>query len=128
MWTGADAVVLANVRHIAAGRRGEFVDDAAVAAVRSAARPGLTFGQLEGSARVSPAECRPTRDQGVFSQILGAQGSVTAREIAADLHVPVQEVRALTFSVELGPAAVGVDAPAVNVTSTIGQPRLQLVQ
>lgn len=49
VWTGADAVVLANVRHIAAGRRSEFVDDAAVAAVRSAAQPGLTLGQLESA-------------------------------------------------------------------------------
>lgn len=49
VWTGADAVVLANVRHIAAGRRSEFVNDAAVAAVRSEVRPGLTLGQLESA-------------------------------------------------------------------------------
>ncbi|MBS9532542.1 TnsA-like heteromeric transposase endonuclease subunit [Mycobacterium sp. M1] len=51
VWTGADPIVLANVRQMAAGRRGEFVDGASVAAVRSAIRPGLTFGQLESAAR-----------------------------------------------------------------------------
>ncbi|WP_081625419.1 XRE family transcriptional regulator [Mycobacterium sp. 141] len=71
----------------------------------------------------------PTHERSrVFSQILGPQGTVTTGEIAADLHVPVPEVRALTFSVELGPAAAGVDVPAISVTSTMGQPRLQLVQ
>ncbi|MUL82008.1 MULTISPECIES: TnsA-like heteromeric transposase endonuclease subunit [unclassified Mycolicibacterium] len=51
VWTGADAVVLANVRHIAAGRRGEFIADTAVADVRSAVRPGLTLGQLESATK-----------------------------------------------------------------------------
>jgi hypothetical protein len=40
----------------------------------------------------------------VFPQILGLQGTVSAREIAADLQVPVQAVRALTFGVEPGAA------------------------
>lgn len=51
VWTGADPIVLANVRQIAAGRRDDFVDTACVAAVRSAVRPGMTFGELESAAR-----------------------------------------------------------------------------
>lgn len=71
----------------------------------------------------------PTHERSrVFPQILGPQGTVTAREIAADLHVPVQEVRALTFGVELGPATAATDAPAVNFTATTGQPQLRLVR
>jgi len=52
VWTGADPIVLANVRQISAGRRSEFVDETTVAAVRSAIRPGLTFGQLESATKI----------------------------------------------------------------------------
>lgn len=70
----------------------------------------------------------PTHERSrVFPQILGPQGTVTAQEIAADLHVPVQEVRALTFGVELGSAAAGVDAPAATTAALPGQPQLRLV-
>jgi len=65
----------------------------------------------------------------VFPQILGPQGTVTARQIAADLRVPVEEVRALTFSVELGAAAPGTDAPATAASTTSGRPQqLRLVR
>jgi len=64
----------------------------------------------------------------VFPQIVGPQGPVTARQIAADLRVPVQEVRALTFGVELGAAAAGVDVPTLNTVATMGHPQLRLVQ
>jgi len=63
----------------------------------------------------------------VFSQILGPQGMVTAREIAADLHVPVQEVRALTFGVELRAATTAADAPAATHTAPTGHPHLRAV-
>jgi hypothetical protein len=47
VWTGADAVVMANVRQLAAGRRRELLDDAAVEAVQAAFRPGVTIGDVE---------------------------------------------------------------------------------
>lgn len=64
----------------------------------------------------------------VFPQILGTRGTVTARQVAAELRVPVQEVRALTFGVELGAAAAGVDAPAMNNAATMSHSQLRLVR
>lgn len=64
----------------------------------------------------------------VFPQALGPHGTVTARQIATDLHVPVQEVRALTFGVELGTAAAGVDSPAKPAAVTDGAAQLRLIR
>lgn len=70
----------------------------------------------------------PTHEMSrVFPQIIGPQGTVTTRQIAADLRVPVQEVRALTFGVELGAAATGVDAPAMNTVARMRHSQLRLV-
>lgn len=63
----------------------------------------------------------------VFPQILGPQGTVTAKQVDADLHVPVEEVRALTFGVSLGAATAGVDAPAMNTAATVRHSQLRLV-
>jgi hypothetical protein len=49
VWTGADAVVMANVRQLAAGRRRELLDDAAVEAVQAAFRPGVTICDVESA-------------------------------------------------------------------------------
>jgi Zn-dependent peptidase ImmA (M78 family)/transcriptional regulator with XRE-family HTH domain len=64
----------------------------------------------------------------VFPQIFGLQGTVLAREIAADIHVPAQEVRALTFGVELGAATAGVDVPAPTVAAGPNYPELRVVR
>lgn len=78
--------------------------------------------------RVSEPGGMPAHEMSrVFPQILGLQGTVSAREIAADLHVPVQEVRALTFGVELGAATVGVDVPA-PVAAGADHRRLRVVR
>lgn len=71
----------------------------------------------------------PTHEMSrVFAQILGPQGTVTAREIASDLHVPVQEVRSLTFGVELGVAAAGADAPSINSDAPMNHSPLRVVR
>lgn len=71
----------------------------------------------------------PTHEMSrVFPQVFGTQGAVSAREIAADLHVPVQEVRALTFGVELGAATAGVDVPAEPVPMEAEHPYLRLIR
>lgn len=72
----------------------------------------------------------PTHEMSrVFPQILGPRGTVTVREIAADLHVPVDEVRALTFGVELGTATSGADAPgAPSAPQSSLPPRLSVVR
>ncbi|MDV3131447.1 XRE family transcriptional regulator [Mycobacterium sp. 29Ha] len=64
----------------------------------------------------------------VFPQILGSPSNVFARHIAADLHVPVEEVRALTFGVELGCATPATDVPAAQATADVGYQRLQVVR
>jgi hypothetical protein len=58
VWTGAEATVLANVRQLAAGRRRELLDDAAVEAVQAAFRPGATIGDVETAAGRSPLGAR----------------------------------------------------------------------
>lgn len=71
----------------------------------------------------------PTHEMSrVFPQTLGIHGTVTTRQIAADLHVPVQEVRALTFGVELGAAMPGVDAPDRLVPAVADNVGLRLVR
>lgn len=64
----------------------------------------------------------------VFPQVLGQHGKVGGREIASDLCVPVEEVRALTFGVELGSATEGVDVPAAAVVDPFIRPQLRSVR
>ena len=56
----------------------------------------------------------------VFPQVL--RGPASARTIAEDLNVPVEEVRALTFGVELRTADVRTDAP-IEPPSQVGRSR-----
>lgn len=64
----------------------------------------------------------------VFPQVLRRErGEVTAQVIAADLHVPVAEVRALTFGVELGAAESTTDAPVVPSVSEGNRRHLRVV-
>jgi len=64
----------------------------------------------------------------VFPQILGPHGKVTAREIATDLHIPVEEVRALTFGVELGSATANADVPMPDGAPPARRPHLRSVR
>lgn len=67
----------------------------------------------------------------VFDYIYGPGGAVTARSIAEDLHVEVDEVRDLTFGIELGlvnpdPGLTAHDQS--SVLSTVSRPTLRLVR
>ena len=45
---GGDAVVMANLRFLAQGRRSMFLDEECVTVVSAAGRSGMTFGEIEG--------------------------------------------------------------------------------
>lgn len=45
---GGDAVVMANLRFVAQGRRSMFLDEECVTVVSAAGRSGMTLGQIEG--------------------------------------------------------------------------------
>lgn len=50
VWSGADPVLLRNVRFLGAGRRSQFVDEDALVKVAAAVRPGMTIAEVEVAA------------------------------------------------------------------------------
>lgn len=58
----------------------------------------------------------------VLPQVLGSR-TVNVRAIADDLHLPVAEIRSLTFGVELGVADPTSDAPRCSLASEPVSPR-----
>ncbi|GAA4811519.1 XRE family transcriptional regulator [Tomitella cavernea] len=65
----------------------------------------------------------------VFPQILGSgPGKVTARQIAAELSLPAEDVRSMTFGVELHTAHERADSPAsASAPSIRTHPHLKVV-
>ena len=58
VWTGADPVLLRNVRFLAAGRRQAFIDRDMLVKVAEAARSGMSIAEIEAAVAVSPAVAR----------------------------------------------------------------------
>ena len=58
IWSGADPVLLRNVRFLAAGRRPESVDAEALGSVAEALRPGMSIAEAEAAREVEPGVAR----------------------------------------------------------------------
>lgn len=58
VWTGADPVLLRNVRFLAAGRRRELLDPAVLVKVAEAGKVGMTLAQAEAAADADQAVAR----------------------------------------------------------------------
>ena len=58
VWTGADPVLLRNVRFLAAARRPSLVDEAAVVKLAKQLRPGMTVGDVEARVDLDATSAR----------------------------------------------------------------------
>lgn len=58
IWSGADPVLLRNVRFLAAGRRTELIDADALGKVSGALRPGMSVAEAEAASGVEPQVAR----------------------------------------------------------------------
>lgn len=58
IWSGADPVVLRNVRFLAAGRRPAAIDVDALGKVADALRPGMTVAEAESASGIRPKAAR----------------------------------------------------------------------
>ncbi|MBK8445666.1 MAG: TnsA-like heteromeric transposase endonuclease subunit [Micropruina sp.] len=58
IWSGADPVLLRNVRFLAAGRRTELIDTDALGKVTEVLRPGMSVAEVEAASGVEPQIAR----------------------------------------------------------------------
>ncbi|MFZ1411412.1 MAG: TnsA-like heteromeric transposase endonuclease subunit [Micropruina sp.] len=58
IWSGADPVLLRNVRFLAAGRRAELIDADALGKVAGVLRPGMSVAEAEAASGVEPQIAR----------------------------------------------------------------------
>lgn len=58
VWSGADPILLRNIRFLGAGRRSGLVDEDALVKVAEAGRPGMTVGEAEEAAGVDRRDAR----------------------------------------------------------------------
>lgn len=58
VWSGADPILLRNIRFLGAGRRPGLVDEDALVKVAGAACPGMTVGEAEEAAGVDRRDAR----------------------------------------------------------------------
>lgn len=58
IWSGADPVLLRNVRFLAAGRRPALIDADALGKVAEVLRPGMSVAEAEAAAGVEPGAAR----------------------------------------------------------------------
>lgn len=58
VWSGADPILLRNIRFLGAGRRPGLVDEDVLVKVAGVARPGMTVGEAEEAAEVDRRDGR----------------------------------------------------------------------
>lgn len=58
VWSGADPVLLRNIRFLAAGRRQAFIDQNTLVKVAEAARSGMSVAEIESAVPLDPAAAR----------------------------------------------------------------------
>lgn len=58
IWSGADPILLRNVRFLAAGRRTELIDTNALGKVAEVLRPGMSVAEAEAASGVAPQIAR----------------------------------------------------------------------
>jgi hypothetical protein len=58
VWSGADPILLRNIRFLGAGRRPGLIDEDVLVKVAGVARPGMTIGEVEEAAGVDRRDAR----------------------------------------------------------------------